>query len=69
TVVQGPKYLGYVGEIRLVDPTLITALSQSGFIPVIAPLGMDVEGQIYNINADTAAGAVAGAVGTKRLIM
>lgn len=48
---------------------LIAALGDAGFIPVIAPLGIDGDGQIYNINADTAAGAVAGAAGTKRLIM
>lgn len=69
TVVQGPEYLGYVGEIQQVDPSLITVLGQSGYIPVIAPLGIDQNGQIYNINADTAAGAVAGAIGTKRLVM
>ncbi|WP_286885317.1 acetylglutamate kinase [Aneurinibacillus sp. UBA3580] len=68
-VIQGPEHLGFVGEIQQVDPALIATLSQSGFIPVIAPLGFDADGQIYNINADTAAGAVAGAVGTKRLVM
>lgn len=68
-VVQGPEHLGFVGDIHHVDATLITALGDAGFIPVIAPLGINEDGQIYNINADTAAGAVAGAVGTKRLIM
>jgi acetylglutamate kinase len=68
-VVQGPEYLGFVGEIRNINPSLLTALSGSGFIPVVAPLGIDRNGQIYNINADTAAGAIAGALGTKQLVM
>ncbi|MED0670776.1 acetylglutamate kinase [Aneurinibacillus aneurinilyticus] len=68
-VVQGPAHLGFVGDIHCVHGELIAALGDAGFIPVIAPLGIDGDGQIYNINADTAAGAVAGAAGTKRLIM
>lgn len=68
-VVQGSAHLGFVGDIHCVHGELIAALGDAGFIPVIAPLGIDGDGQIYNINADTAAGAVAGAAGTKRLIM
>lgn len=68
-VTQGPEHLGFVGEIQRVEPTLIEALSGAGMIPVIAPLGVDETGQVYNINADTAAGAVAGALGVGQLVM
>ena len=61
--------LGFVGEPAEVDVRVIHALTGTGLIPVIAPLGMDEHGQTYNINADTVAGAVAGALGAKRLLM
>ncbi|WP_047153524.1 acetylglutamate kinase [Aneurinibacillus tyrosinisolvens] len=68
-VIQGPEYLGFVGEVRNVDPLLIRTLSAAGYIPVLAPLGVDSTGQVYNVNADTTAGAVAGVLGVKQLIM
>lgn len=74
--VQGPNGgderrvdLGFVGEPAEVDVRVIHALTGTGLIPVIAPVGMDEHGQTYNINADTVAGAVAGALGAKRLLM
>ena len=61
--------LGFVGKPETVDPKVITALMAADMIPVIAPIGSGVDGQTYNINADTAAGAVAGIIGASRLLM
>jgi len=61
--------LGFVGEPERVDVRVIHALTGAGLIPVIAPVGVGDDGQTYNINADTVAGAVAGALGAKRLLM
>lgn len=63
--------LGYVGEPTEVDPTLIQALinAHEDYIPVIAPIGVAQDGATYNVNADTAAGAVAGALSAKRFLL
>jgi acetylglutamate kinase len=61
--------LGFVGEPEHVDVRVIHALTGAGLIPVIAPVGAGADGQTYNINADTVAGAVAGALGAMRLLM
>jgi acetylglutamate kinase len=61
--------LGFVGEPEHVDVRVIHALTGAGLIPVIAPVGADEHGQTYNINADTVAGAVAGALGARRLLL
>jgi len=61
--------LGKVGEVRSVNTTLIHSLLREGFIPVIAPVGVDDEGNTYNINADSVAGAVAASLGAKRLFL
>ncbi len=61
--------LGFVGEPEHVDVRVIHALTGAGLIPVIAPVAMDENGQTYNINADSVAGAVAGALGARRLLM
>jgi acetylglutamate kinase len=61
--------LGFVGEPSHVDVRVIHALTGAGLIPVIAPVGLGEDGETYNINADTVAGAVAGALGAKRLLM
>ena len=61
--------LGFVGEPAHVDVRVIHALTGAGLIPVIAPVGVGDDGQTYNINADTVAGAVAGALGATRLLM
>ncbi|WP_461211476.1 acetylglutamate kinase [Desulfocurvus sp. DL9XJH121] len=61
--------LGHVGEVEHIDPTLIRTLEGQGFIPVIAPVGVDDDGETYNINADSVAAAVAGALEARRLIL
>jgi acetylglutamate kinase len=61
--------LGFVGEPEHVDVRVIHALTGAGLIPVIAPVGVGADGQTYNINADTVAGAIAGALGASRLLM
>lgn len=66
--VQSDIDIGYVGEVSQVDTTLLTALLEKDFIPVLAPLGTDALGQTYNINADYAAAEVAGALGAEKLI-
>jgi acetylglutamate kinase len=60
--------LGFVGDVDAVDPSLLLRLLDSGLIPVVATIGMDVEGQAYNINADTAAGAIAAALHAEKLV-
>jgi acetylglutamate kinase len=61
--------LGFVGEPQHVNPQILTALEQAGMIPVIAPIGIGANGETYNINADTVAGAVAAAAGATRLLL
>lgn len=60
---------GHVGEVASVNPTLIKILEDSGYIPVIAPIGSDSEGNSYNINADHVAGKIAGALKASKLIL
>ena len=60
--------LGYVGKITGVDVTMVNDLLEKGYIPVISTLGCDVDGNVYNINADTAAAFIAGALGAETLI-
>jgi acetylglutamate kinase len=61
--------LGFVGEPEHVDARVIHALTGGGLVPVIAPVGVGPDGETYNINADTVAAAVAGALGATRLLM
>ncbi len=61
--------LGYVGKIVSVDTGVITDSLANGYLPVISTVGYDREGHIYNINADTAASAIAGALGAESLIL
>ena len=61
--------LGFVGEPEHVDVRVIHALTGAGLIPVVAPVGVGADGATYNINADTVAGAIAGALGANRLLM
>jgi len=63
--------LGFVGEPKLVDPKIVQALifAEEDYVPVIAPIGVSEEGETYNINADTVAGAVAGALKAKRMLL
>ncbi len=60
--------LGYVGDITSVNPSLLHSLLAEELIPVVSTIGADAEGQAYNINADTVAGALAAAVGAAKLI-
>lgn len=60
--------LGFVGEIVQVNPGLVTSLHDQGYVPVIAPLARGEDGRAYNLNADTAAGALAAALGAAKLI-
>lgn len=61
--------LGFVGEPEHVDTSIIDTAVASGMIPVIAPIAADAEGNTYNINADTMAGAIASALGAARLLL
>ena len=60
--------LGFVGEPDKVDMTVLEQILGRDLIPVLAPVAQDADGQTYNINADTFAGAIAGALGAKRLL-
>lgn len=61
--------IGLVGEVDKINPELISTLENSGYIPVIAPIGFDGKGNTYNINADHVAGRVAGALKAEKLII
>ena len=63
------KQLGYVGSITGVNIEPVMDLLEKGYIPVVSTLGCDSEGNTYNINGDTAAAYIAGALGAERLIM
>ena len=62
------KALGFVGDIDKVRPHVIQGLLDDGFVPVLSTIGVDKDGQSFNINADTAAGAVAEALGAEKII-
>ena len=66
---QKDERLGYVGEVFEVNVRPVTDLLEKGYIPVVSTLGCDRKGNIYNINGDTAAAALAGALGARRLIL
>lgn len=61
--------LGYVGEITGINISPVTDLLEKGYIPVVSTIGCDSDGNTYNINGDTAAARIAGALGAERLIM
>lgn len=61
--------LGLVGDIVAVNPKVVRSLEEEGFIPVIAPTGVDKDGITYNINADLAAGEIAAALAAEKLIL
>ena len=69
--VKVPKNadLGMVGEVEKINPNLIRSLEDSGYIPVIAPIGHDDKGNTYNINADHVAGKIAGALDAAKLML
>ena len=68
-VVEKVHDLGFVGEPEKVNPEVVHTIMKSELIPVIAPIGVGPRGETYNINADTVAGAVAGAVKAERLVL
>ena len=61
--------LGYVGEPEQVNRAVLDAVLKAELIPVLAPVAIGADGQTYNVNADTFAGAIAGAMGAKRLLL
>ncbi len=61
--------LGFVGEPSVIDPTILTQSIANGIIPVISPIALGEDGNTYNINADTMAGAIAGALGARRFVL
>jgi acetylglutamate kinase len=65
---EAPVDLGWVGEVAQVETGLLHSVLENGFIPVIAPIGVDEAGRAYNINADSAAGAVAAALRAERFL-
>ena len=68
-VEQASKELGYVGKPIKINTNLLNDIIQKDFIPIIAPMGLDQEKQTYNINADTAAGALARNLKSRRLLL
>jgi acetylglutamate kinase len=60
--------LGFVGDVDNVNPDLLRRLQAEDLIPIVATIGVDLAGQSYNINADTAAGAIAAALGAEKLV-
>ena len=69
TKVQHEHDLGFVGEPDDIDTRILDTISKAGMIPVVAPIGVGADGQTYNINADTMAGALAIATGAERLFL
>lgn len=67
--LPGGRDLGRVGEVVDVDPSAVNAMAKAGFVPVVAPIGVDGEGTTYNVNADEAAGAIAGSLSAEKLIL
>ncbi len=60
---------GHVGEVERIDASLVRTLEQKNFIPVIAPIGVGSDGQTYNINADSVAGALASTLQAEKLVL
>ena len=71
SLIEQEVDLGFVGEPTRVDAKLITRLieSDADWVPVVAPIGVAADGQTYNVNADTVAGALAGALDAKRMLL
>ena len=60
--------LGFVGDVKKINPGILEGLLDDEFVPVVATIGTDADGQPYNINADTVAGAIAEALGAEKLV-
>jgi acetylglutamate kinase len=61
--------LGHVGEVTTIDPSIVNALDEGDFIPVIAPIGVGSDAASYNINADIVAGKMASVLGAEKLLL
>jgi acetylglutamate kinase len=68
TVAMRDERLGFVGDVDRIDPSIVERLLREELIPVIATVGVDVDGQAYNVNADTVAGAIAEALSAEKLV-
>ena len=68
TVGQRDDKLGFVGDIRRIDPSILERLLREELIPVVATVGVDEAGQAYNVNADTVAGAIAESLRAEKLV-
>ena len=68
TVAQRDDRLGFVGDIRRIDPSILERLLREELIPVVATVGVDEAGQAYNVNADTVAGAIAESLRAEKLV-
>ncbi len=68
TVAQRDDKLGFVGDIRRIDPSILERLLREELIPVVATVGVDEAGQAYNVNADTVAGAIAESLRAEKLV-
>ncbi len=66
---HSPADIGFVGEVESVNPDVIRIFEQHKIVPVISPIAVDAQGQTYNINADTAAAAIAGALRADKFIL
>jgi len=67
--LEDDRDLGRVGKVVALDPAPIIAVAEAGFVPVIAPIGVDEAGVTHNVNADEAAGAIASALSAEKLIL
>jgi acetylglutamate kinase len=68
TVRPRDAKLGFVGDVHRIDPSILVRLIREELIPVVATVGVDEDGQAYNVNADTVAGAIATALGAEKLV-
>ena len=68
TVVARDPRLGFVGDVRRIDPSILERIVREELIPIVATVGVDEDGQAYNVNADTVAGAIAEALGAEKLV-
>lgn len=68
-LIIAKKFSDFLGDIQKVNPEIIAILDENGFIPVISSVGLGEDGLTYNINADSAAGEIAGAVNAEKLII
>lgn len=68
TAVQRDSSLGFVGDVAAVNPAILQRLLDERVVPVVAPIGADGDGQAFNINADTVAGALAAALAAEKVV-